>query len=134
MNLKDIDFNKCLDELEQIDWGEAPAHSTGLIIKAHELRKLPLQYWTNEDFRLMILQQISLEYLVPIALYRLANNPFNSGELFVGDLLYTIVRIEEDFWKQHVKLHYELDCIIDSLKADIETLSEILSQYKYSYD
>ncbi|CQR56560.1 contact-dependent growth inhibition system immunity protein [Paenibacillus riograndensis] len=134
MDLKDIDFKKCLDELESTDWGDAPIHSTGLIIKVHELRKLPLEYWTNEDLRLMILQQISLEYLVPIALYRLARNPFNSGELYVGDLLYTIVRIEEDFWKQHSRLHYELDSIIDSLKVEIETFTEIISHYKQSYE
>lgn len=134
MDLKDIDFNKCLDELENTDWGEAPIPSTGLIYKVHALRKLPLHYWTNEDFRLMILQQISLDYLVPIALYRLAINPFSSGKLFAGDLLYAIIRIKEDFWKQHSNLHYELDSLIDSLKIDLETFSEIISQYKYSYE
>lgn len=133
MNLKEIDFSKCLDELEHTDWGEAPLHSTGLIIKAHELRKLPLQLWTNEDLRLMILQQISLEYLIPIALYRLAKNPFSSGDLFVGDLLSTVVRVEGDFWRENGKLHYELDSLIDSLRLDIETLTDIVSEYKLGY-
>ena len=134
MDLKDIDFNKSLNELELKDWGEAPVHSTGLVFKVHELRKLPLQFWTNEDFRLMILQKISLDYLVPIALYRLSKNHFSSGELFAGDLLYAIVRINDDFWKQQSRLHYELDGIIDSLKVDLETFTEIINDYKYSYE
>lgn len=132
MKMRDIDFRQCLNELEKKDWGKAPNQSTGLITKIHELRKEPLMNWTNEDYRLMILQQISLEYLVPIVLYRLAKNHFNSGELYIGDLLYAIVRIDEEFWKKHDDLHYELDTIIDSLKIDIETFNEIISTYKYS--
>ncbi|MBP1996959.1 contact-dependent growth inhibition system immunity protein [Paenibacillus eucommiae] len=134
MKFKDIDISKSLNELEKNDWGNAPDHSTRLMLKAHELRKLPLKLWTNEDFRLMILQHISLEYLVPIVLYRLAKNPFTSGELFVGDLLNAVVSIKEDFWKQHNDLHYELDTIIETLKIDIETFSEILTNYNYSYE
>ncbi|WP_171651675.1 contact-dependent growth inhibition system immunity protein [Paenibacillus foliorum] len=78
---------------------EAPTHSTGLIRKVHELRKLPLKYWTNEDLRLIILQQRSLGFLLPIVLYRLARDPFCSGNLYAGDLLNAVVSIDEDFWK-----------------------------------
>ena len=133
MKVKNIDFNKSLKELTNFDYGEAPNHSTGLIYKVHELWKLPLKLWTNEDFRLMILQQISLEYLVPIALYRLSRNPFNSGELFIGDLLNAVTSISEEFWVNNKDLHYELDRIIDSLKEDIDTFNEIINKYKYSY-
>lgn len=133
MRIENIDFNKSLKILTDFDYGEAPNHSTGLIYKVHELWKLPLKLWTNEDFRLMIMQQISLDYLVPIALYRLAKNPFNSGELYVGDLLNAVTSIDEEFWILNKDLHYELDTIIDSLKIDIETFNEIIDKYKCSY-
>jgi hypothetical protein len=108
---KNIDYNQCLDELADVDWGKAPIHSTGLMQKIHELRKMPLAHWTNEDLRLMILQQISLELLLPVALYRLAKNPAASGETYT----------------------YDLDTIIDSAKIDVETFNEIVSNYRYSY-
>lgn len=133
MKIKDIDFNKSLKELEIFDYGEAPKHATGLVNKVHDLWKLPLKFWTNEDYRLMILQQISLEYLVPIALYRLAKNPFTSGDLYVGDLLNAVTSIDQAFWTKNDDLHYELDTIIDLLKVDVETFNEIINKYKYSF-
>jgi hypothetical protein len=51
INLKGIDFGKCLDELEETDWGKAPKNSTGMVQKIYELRKEPLCHWTNEDLR-----------------------------------------------------------------------------------
>lgn len=33
INLKGIDFGKCLDELEETDWGKAPKNSTGMVQK-----------------------------------------------------------------------------------------------------
>lgn len=69
-----FDINKSLEELEDSVWEED--NRTGLISKITKLRKKPLVDYSNEDLRLMIGQQFSLEFIIQIALERLANNHF----------------------------------------------------------
>lgn len=83
--LVNFDLNKSLDELEGLSFNESEVQSN-LIIKCQSLRKMKLKDYTIEDLRLMIGQQIGLEYLVPLALETLAINPFVEGDLYNGDI------------------------------------------------
>nr|WP_154892397.1 GNAT family N-acetyltransferase [Paenibacillus xylanexedens] len=92
--MRQIDYTKTLDELEGGSWGE-PDFKSGLVIHAHALRKKPLCEFNNEDLRLLILQEISLDCLLPLALERLAENPLESGDLYVGDLLCSVLKVDD---------------------------------------
>ncbi|WP_170885617.1 contact-dependent growth inhibition system immunity protein [Bacillus alkalicellulosilyticus] len=64
--------------------------------KCLELRNKKLSDLNAEDLRIMIGQNISLNYLIPIALEVLANNPFAEANLYIGDLLEQVLRVETD--------------------------------------
>ena len=77
---------KTLENLEKNFWVESDGDSH-LQRRCHELRKIPLGSLTTEDLRLMIGQQIGLDYLIPLALEVLTFDLFAAGDFFDGDLL-----------------------------------------------
>lgn len=56
----------------------------------------------------MIGQHIGLELLVPIALERLAENPFEHGDYYPGDLLMNLLRLPADYWREQPDLYWDL--------------------------
>ncbi len=95
-----FDRSKSLNELEGHDWGE-PTFDSYLVVTCHRLRRKPLIEFTVEDLRIMIGQQISLPYLVPLAVERLEADPLAAGHYYPGDLLAVVVRVDESFWDSH---------------------------------
>lgn len=87
---------KSLQNLEKEDWGE-PRYSTHLVTRCHELRRIPLNEFTIEDLRIMIGQAIGLAYLVPLALEELRENILVEGNLYPGDLLVNIIKVDSNF-------------------------------------
>ena len=92
-----------LTQLEKDDWG-APPYDSFLVTECHRLRHVPLRDLTVENLRLLIGQEISLMYTVPLALEHLSIDPMVSGDLYPGDLLKAVQRVPADFWTQHPAL------------------------------
>lgn len=109
-----LGFNRqrSLQELEQVDWGE-PSSEWLLVRKVHCLRRKPLDQFSVEDLRLMIGQQVSLPFLVPLAIERLEPDPLVSGNLYDGDLLHAVLGVEEPFWSNHPGLFERMCAIVD---------------------
>ncbi len=89
-----------LDQLEKTNWGE-PTYDSHLVRTCHALRKKPLQDFTIEDLRIMIGQDISLDYLMPLAILELSKNILAEGDYYEGDLLKVVLSAEGGFWKKH---------------------------------
>lgn len=98
---------RTLEQVEGEDWGE-PTFGSGLVIRCHELRKVPLADLSAEDLRLLIGQKIGLEHLVPLALNVLAKDPWVEGDLYPGALIWAVVQIDHSFWKEHPAFLREL--------------------------
>lgn len=91
---------RTLEQLEGGDkWTESP-DDTFLISRCVALRRKPLDEFTTEDLRIMIGQNVGLRYLIPMALDRLTQNLFVSGDFYRGDLLGVVLRAERVFWLQ----------------------------------
>lgn len=99
-----FDRTKSLQELENADWGEPPCDSY-LVTECHRLRRVPLCELTAENLRIMIGQQLSLPFLLPLALELLHVDPLTAGDLYEGDLLETVLRIEAPFWRENRELY-----------------------------
>ena len=97
------DLDKTLDQLEGIEWGE-PNFGSYVVINCCRPRRVPLKDFTAEDLRLMIGQNISIEYLAPLALEQLELDPMVSGMYGDGDLLKSVQRLPSGFWEQHPEL------------------------------
>lgn len=109
---------KTLENLEKDFWGE-PSYHSHLVIRCHELRKLPLENFTTEDLRMMIGQQIGLNYLIPLALEVLTVDLFAEGDFFEGDLLKNVLAIDTDFWNNNKSYWAILDNLIKERRNEI---------------
>ncbi len=89
--------NRSLDSLEKTDWG-LPAYSSYLVTAVHRLRKVPLNEFKIEDLRIMIGQNIGLNFLIPLAIEKLSENLFAEGGFYEGDLLQVVLNSDSGFW------------------------------------
>lgn len=121
---KDFDRTKSLQELEQSDWGE-PTYDSYLVRTVHSLRRKPLQDFTIEDLRIIIGQELSLDYLMPLAIEQLEANPLAEGHYWQGDLLTAVLRQRAEFWHEHPHLIPIIDKIVARAEALIEEMSGI---------
>lgn len=111
---------KTLDELEGVVWGP-PNYDSHLVETCHRLRTKPIGEFGVEDLRIMIGQNIGLPYLLPLALDRLEENRWASGDFYPGDLLKMTAGAEFD-WATRAELRERLRAILRGAIADIPRL------------
>jgi hypothetical protein len=95
--MSNFDRNKSLQQLEGQDCSE-PTYDSHLVTECHRLRCVPLRDFSPENLRIMIGQQIGLQYLIPLALELLRGDPFTAGDCYEGDLLAAVLRADSRFW------------------------------------
>jgi hypothetical protein len=100
-------LDKNLSELERDVW-DSPEFDSHVVTECHRLRFVALKDFTIEDLRLMIGQNIGLDYLVPLALEHLETNPLIGGDLYPGDLLKNVIGIPKTFWTEHFDLRVRM--------------------------
>ncbi|MGY5343150.1 contact-dependent growth inhibition system immunity protein [Paenibacillus glucanolyticus] len=127
--MRQVDLTKTLEELEGEYWSE-PNFASSLVIQVHKSRKKPLCELNNEDLRLLIGQQMSLTFLLPLALERLIQNPLRSGDLYTGDLFCSVLKVGKEYWKEHKELKNEVDEVIRTYEEARETIEEHISKYR----
>lgn len=118
-----FDTTRSLQELEGRDWGE-PDFPSSLVTECHRLRRVPLRDFTDEDLARMLRQDISLPYLVPLALSALRARPCSNGELGDAQLLRSVLDLPADFWRSNPELANEMVEIIRDLPTRIATLED----------
>ena len=94
-----FDLNQSLQDLEGEEWDE-PTFDSHLVTECHRLHRVPLRDFTVEDMRIMIGQHFSLEFLIPLALERLRQEPLAEGAFYPGDLLAVVLRAGAAFWQR----------------------------------
>ena len=105
--MNDFDRSKSLQELEGVDWGD-PTFGSHLVTECHRLHRVPLCDFSVEDLRITVGQDIGLEYLVPLAIEKLRENPLAEGDCYPGDLLSNVLSADAAFWRAHLDLHKQL--------------------------
>ncbi|HEX5825753.1 MAG TPA: contact-dependent growth inhibition system immunity protein [Candidatus Limnocylindrales bacterium] len=91
---------RTLEELDGEHWEEPDDRATGLIRNAHRLRTVPIGSLSVDDLRLLLGQQIGVQWLVPVALEHLREDRF-AGGLYQGDLLNAVLRAGSKYWDEH---------------------------------
>jgi len=108
--------NKSLENLEKDIWNE-PEYSSHLVTTCHKLRKKKLKDFDIEDLRIMIGQDIGLNFLIPLALEELKQNILAEGDFYEGDLLKSVLTSEIDYWKRE-KENWILICNLFNEQKD----------------
>lgn len=98
-----FDRNKSIQELDKINCIK-PNYGSSLVSKCYELIKVPISTLTVENLRLLIGQEICLNYLVPLAIEALNDNIFTEGDLYCGDLLDSVLKVDKSFWQDNTCL------------------------------
>jgi hypothetical protein len=115
---KSVHDELSLQEIEGDDWGAPETAETGLIRNVLRYRRMPLRELGTEELRELILQQVSLDLLVPRALTALEHDPRAAGDLYEGDLLAAVLLAKRGFWRRHPELAERVDGIIATLDDD----------------
>lgn len=110
---------KTLENLEKDVWQDDVSASF-IVNRISALGKIPLEKFTVEDLRIMIGQEIGLDYLMPLALDELRKDIWAEGDYYEGDLLQAVLKIREDFWVNNKNHWIVLNELIKNNKADIE--------------
>ena len=84
-------YGKSLEDLDGRPWGDPPADATGLIERVHRLRTVKLRDLSEEDVSTLLGQQEGADWLVPLALDRLADDPL-AGDWYPGQLLASVLQ------------------------------------------
>jgi CDI immunity proteins len=114
----EIDLNQTLLDIERDKWSDPTIVWTPLTQRIRDLARIPLREFTAEDLRLLIGQERALDTLLPLALDELKKEPFAEGDMYVGDLLMTVVR--------EVKApHAELKRIVATAIARLDELDDV---------
>ena len=119
---------KTLTNLEKDDWQHFDSNSR-LIKRTKELRKVPLNKFTTEDLRIMIGQQFSLDYLIPLAIETLSVNIFAEGDFYEGDLLKNVLSIRTEFWDNNKEYYLQMHELIKENLSKIKDKNSDLENF-----
>ncbi|HKC68161.1 MAG TPA: contact-dependent growth inhibition system immunity protein [Bacteroidia bacterium] len=111
-----------LEELENTYLGNPPKNCSQLIQTCYLLRQKKLSDYTAEDFRIMISQNMGLQFLMPLAVQVIETNPFAEGDYYEGDLLKSILTSDKNFWQKNQALKKEVINIFESNQNNLELL------------
>ena len=114
---QDVDVSLTLEQIEDSPWGNPPADATRLVQTVYELRHKAVGAMDAEDFRVMLLQQESVDVLVPVALTHLEQNPLVEGDFYPGDLLVAVLKIPQAYWQQHPDQRSRTSAVIGEVEA-----------------
>jgi len=78
----------------------------------------------------MIGQQMGLFFLIPLAIETLEQNPLTEGDFYPGDLLASVVQVDDSFWQRHTEWKAKLERVIASLEETPEEIVEKVEQFK----
>jgi hypothetical protein len=110
---------KSLQDPEKIKADSPTIWPSYLVKRYSELLPTPLNRYTTEDLRLMIGQGLGLPYLVPLAIEKLGEDLFAEGDYYPGDLLTSVLNIDNNFWLNKAELRSQVVNLISHRKSEL---------------
>jgi CDI immunity proteins len=118
---KGVDTGKSLNAL--LGWKkDSGPFPTPLVERVNEALELPLKDLKWPAIRLLISQNIGLEYLMPWAIGALEKRPLYCCEYYDGDLLTACLRVERDYWVDNLEAWQALSTILSRLDSAMDTI------------
>jgi hypothetical protein len=126
----DRDLSKSLEQLEGDRW-RPPEYESHLVREAHRLRTVPIGKLTVENLRLLLGQQIGTNWLMPLALAKLSQDPLAEGDFYPGDLLSSVLDINATYWSDHPDDLLALWGVREALDELRDTAQRLLSDERW---
>lgn len=104
-----------------------------MIRKVEKYINQPLKSLDTEALRLLISQNIGLDFLIPLAIDRLRENILIEGDLYEGDLLKNVLDSYKGYWIKHKDYHVNLVDLYNENLAVFESDNSytVVSKSKY---
>ena len=102
---------KSLERLEKSEW-PAPDVNSGIVERAHRLRKIPVGDLTADELRFLLVQQMGFPYTLESALGLLREDLFIEAGYYNGDLLHAILKVKQETWDVFPSFFNELVSLI----------------------
>jgi hypothetical protein len=118
-------LDKTIKQLTKIDLN-SDSWDSSMIKKVEKYINLPLKSLNTEALRLLISQNIGLDFLIPLAMDRLKENILAEGDLYEGDLLKNVLDSDKEYWIKHKDYHLKL---VDLYNVNLAVF-EIDNSYK----
>ena len=125
-----MDDQRTLNDLDLPAWDAPSSGDTYLVTRCAELRGTPLADFDVEDLRIMIGQQISLRFLVPRAIVGLEQNPLAEGDMYAGDLLHAVLRVDKSYWHANVEQWQSIEDIAERLTSAVDDLRDSIDAFR----
>ncbi|MCC7011765.1 MAG: hypothetical protein IT454_04305 [Planctomycetes bacterium] len=125
------DPSKLTLSLDQIEGRARPARiaATPIARRCDNVRAAPLGTLKAGDLGMLIGQHIALDIVVPRAIELLEETPLITGDDFPGDLLGSVLRIEQEFWLRHPRWHGRVAAIADRVASAPEEIAAELQEF-----
>lgn len=91
-----------------------------MVKRCLELCKIPLEEFSVEDLGLMIGQNFSLRYLIPLAIEHLQVDIFVEGNYYPGGLLKNVLLVDTGFWLDNAELWAQVNGLIEDKRSELE--------------
>jgi hypothetical protein len=76
-----------------------------------------------EDLRKMIGQNIDLNHRMPIAIEVLEGNPLASGDFYPGNLMMSVLAVDEDFLQRNRDIASKIVMVAESAIVSTESMN-----------
>ena len=100
----------------------SPVTPTNLINRHNQLLTKNVADFSVEDIRFLIGQRTALEILLPRAIELLNEDIVTEGDLFEGDLLLSVVSLDDFFWIRNRRWYNQISELINKSRIDIESV------------
>src|SRR5437763_8456834 len=122
-------IGKSLGELLPAQFVFNENDDTWLVRRMTQLSRKPVIQFTNAELGIVIRQRVGLEYVIPIAIDRLSENPFLKAEYYFGDLLSAVLGVSEGFWKSHQDQYWMMLELASGLPIIVEQLDSEIREF-----
>ena len=114
-------IHKSLEILEKEKREGTSEDQSYLINTLNKLWTKQIKDFSVEDLRIVIGQNLGLKYLIPLAIEELQVNILAEGDFYEGDLLYSVLTSNPDFWRQNHQLWKTVIELVLENKEKLET-------------
>ena len=125
---------RTIESLEKKNFGNSNEAATNMLKRCLELCKIPLEQFSVEDLRLMIEQNCSLRYLIPLAIEHLQVDIFVEGDYYPGDLLNNVLSVDKGFWLENEALWIQINIFIENKRPELAIQKIQTSSFDTAFD
>jgi hypothetical protein len=121
-----------LATLEHQYWGDPKLAPTNLVKRCIELSTVSVDNFSLGELRVIIGQKFGLQYLIPLAIEKLQDDIFVEAELYEGDLLENVLKIDTSFWDSNEKYWTQLNKLLQDKREEITEMEIALANFDNS--